>query len=244
MQNSRAFLAIACMTVFSSHANAMSVSPTQIEMLSAGKAGQSRITVVNTSAQPLPVEAVITRAAIDENGSAKTTVAGDEFLVLPPQAIIAPGAAQVFRVQWLGEPLLAASESFYLHFHQIPLKLKTATLGLVQIVFSLGVMINVAPPQGQGALTVVGTGVSVDKAGNRHPTVTVENASNVHALLPQSTIQISGGGWSETLTPGMLSQTVGIGIVQPGKRRKFILPGNIPPGVASVQASVDYRPKR
>jgi hypothetical protein len=32
--------------------------------------------------------------------------------------------------------------------------------------------------------------------------------------------------------------------VQPGKRRKFTLPVDLPAGVTSVQASVDFRPKR
>jgi hypothetical protein len=32
--------------------------------------------------------------------------------------------------------------------------------------------------------------------------------------------------------------------VEPGKRRKFTLPVELPPGVTSVQASIDFRPKR
>jgi hypothetical protein len=32
--------------------------------------------------------------------------------------------------------------------------------------------------------------------------------------------------------------------VQPGKRRRFTLPIELPPSVRSVQADIDYRPKQ
>ena len=109
---------------------------------------------------------------------------------------------------------------------------------------SLGVMVNVAPPTGEPSLKVVTTGVTTDKSGRRHPTVTLQNPGKVHALLPQATVRLSGAGWSETLTPARLSETLGSGLVQPGKRRKFVLPVDLPAGVGSVQASLELGPRR
>lgn len=217
---------------------AMSMSPTQVEMTSIGKASQARIVVVNNSAQPLPVEAVIKAANLDAAGLAQTSEASDDFLVMPLQALIPPGGSQVFRVQWLGEPMLAASQSYMLFMNQIPVKFAKSDSRL-QVVFSMAAMINVAPPQGEPALRVVEAGVAVDVAGKRRPKLTVENTSNVHALLPRSTIRLAGGAWSETLTPGLLGQSIGIGLVQPGRKRTFILPGEVPPGVSRLQ--VDFQ---
>ena len=147
-------------------------------------------------------------------------------------------------MQWVGEPLLAASESYMMSVNQIPVKLP-AGKSAVQIVMSFGVVINVAPPQGLPALKLVGTGVETDKkTGKRHPTITVENPTKIHALLPQSTIGVSGGGWSYTFAQTELREKVGIGLVQPGKKRKFILPVDLPANVSSVQASLDFKPKR
>ena len=73
---------------------------------------------------------------------------------------------------------------------------------------------------------------------------TVLNQSNVHGLLPQGTVRLAGGDWSETLPPGLLSESLGSGLVQPGKRRRFVLPVDVPQGVASVRASFEMSPRR
>jgi P pilus assembly chaperone PapD len=224
-------------------AAAMSVTPIHVEMTSAGQGGRAQVTVTNDSAEPLPVEGVIQKMTLTEDGTQQLQPAGEDFLVFPPQALIPPGASQVFRVQWVGEPMINASESFLLSMNQIPVKLP-AGKSAVQVVMSFGVVINVAPPQGTPALNLVGTGVAKDKQGKRHPTITVENPTNIHALLPQSTIQLSGGSWSYSMQPLELSEKVGIGLVQPGSKRRFILPVDLPPEVSSVQASLDFKPKR
>lgn len=227
---------------FAPVARAMTVTPTQIEMTSIGRTSRSAITVVNGGADALAVELVVKKATLDESGVPKTTSADDEFLIMPPQALIAPGATQNFRIQWLGEPMLAKSETFLVYVNQIPIKMPKRVKG-VQVVFGMGVMVNVAPPRGTPALTVLSSGVVMDTHGRRHPTLTVFNPTNVHALFPQSTIRISSGDWSETLSSGELTQSIGIGVVQPGHRRRFVLPVILPPGVTSVQSSIEFRPK-
>lgn len=228
---------------FSAPADAMSVTPIQVEMLSTG--GQrAQVTVNNDAQEPLPVEIVIEKLALDENGGRKLAKSGEDFVVFPPQAIIAPGSSQVFRLQWVGEPQIAESQSFMISVNQVPVKLPKGQ-SAVQVVMSFGVVVNVAPPQGSPSLKIVGTGVETDKkTGKRHPTITVENPTKVHALLPQGTISLSGGGWSKSMGPTELSEKVGIGLVQPGRKRKFILPVDLPADVSSVQASLDFKPKR
>jgi fimbrial chaperone protein len=221
---------------------AMTVTPTHVEMLSVGNGSHARITVVNTGDIPLPVEAIIRRATLDDRGVPTTTEAGEDFLIMPPQALIPPGATQNFRIQWLGEPLLETSQSFLLYMTQIPLK-PPAGGSVMQLVASIGVMINVAPPQGTPRLQVVDTSVVADSRG-RHPMITVKNPSHMHALLPQATIRLSGQDWSQSLPPGALSETIGIGLVQPGLQRKFVLPVDLPPHVTSLDASVEFKPKQ
>ena len=239
-----AFLAAALALPGVDHAAAMSVTPIQVEMTSTGGAGRSQVTVSNDSSEPLPIEVAIEKLQVDENGGRKLTKAGDDFLVFPPQAMIAPGSSQVFRLQWVGEPAIAASESYLMSVNQVPVKLP-AGKSAVQIVMSFGVVINVAPPQGAPSLNLVSTGVEADKkTGKRYPTITVENPSNVHALLPQSTIALSGDGWSHTMSATEISEKVGVVLVQPGAKRRFVLPVELPPEVKTVQASLDFKPKR
>jgi P pilus assembly chaperone PapD len=217
---------------------AMTVSPMQVEMISIGTRSHARVSVVNNSKYPMPVEAVIAKLTLDETGKQKSTKAGDDFLIMPPQAMIQPGATQNFRIQWLGDPALARSESFMLYVNQIPVKQPQGKSGL-QFVMSMGVMINVAPATGAPQLKVVSTGVTTGKDGKRYPSITVENPSNTHALLPRATVHLASGNWSSTLKPNDIADRLGIGLVQPGRRRKFTLPVELPSTVARIDASVE-----
>ena len=224
-------------------ASAMTVTPTHVELTSAGSRSRTLITVVNPTTRPLPIEATILRATLDEAGLPQTSKSGEDFLVMPPQALIPPGATQNFRIQWLGDPLIETSQSFMLYMTQIPVKQPQTATG-VQVVMSIGVMINVAPPRGLPSLQVMETGIATDKQGRRHPTLTVFNPSKVHALLPQSTITLTNGNWSQSLNSATLTERIGIGLVQPGHRRKFVLPVDLPPLAGSVQARIDFKPTR
>jgi fimbrial chaperone protein len=224
-------------------ARAMSVSPTHIELKSTGSESRAQVVVRNDSAEPLPVEATLQKLVVDAKGKSNATVESNDFLVFPPQTLIPPGGSQVFRITWVGEPLIDRSQSYQLTLSQIPVRLKQ-TANRVQVVMAFGVVINVAPPRGQAQLDLVGTSITTNAKGVRNPVITVRNPSRVHALLPQSTIRLAGDGWSQTLTSAILDQQVGIGLVQPGKERSFVLPVTVPSGVRQVRASLDFKPGR
>jgi hypothetical protein len=114
----------------------------------------------------------------------------------------------------------------------------------VQLVVSFGVVINVAAAQALPALKLVATDIVSGKSGKRYPSITVENPSKTHALLREATIRLAAGSRLYAFAEGELSQKVGIGLVQPGKRRKFVLPVDLPADAMSVQASLDFKPKR
>ena len=221
---------------------AMSVSPTQIELKSAGSKSRSSVVVRNTSAVALPVEAVMKELVIDRNGKSQGDRVSNDFLIFPPQTLIPPGASQVFRLTWVGEPVLPKSQSFLLTLQQIPVKLARAP-NQVQVVMAFGVVINVAPPRGQPQLKLVESGVTRNNRGEINPVITVYNPSPVHALLPDATIRLSGRGWAKTLTSSFLDQKVGIGLVQPGARRRFVLPVPVPPQAGKLSAEIVFKPK-
>lgn len=199
-------------------AEAMTVTPVHVEMKSAGSASRNQITVTNPGKTPLAVESSLEKMLLDENGDRKMSKAGDDFLVFPPQAMIPPGGTQVFRLQWVGEPTLAKSQSYLFSLSQVPVKLP-AGQSKVQVVMSFGVVVNVAAVQGVPSLKVVGTSLTTDKQGKRRAVVTVENSSTTHALLPQGKLSVAGNGWSHALTQTEIREKLGIGLVQPGSRR-------------------------
>jgi fimbrial chaperone protein len=240
---SLAILAVLAAVNGSASSIAMTVTPTQIEMRSSGKDSRGVITVVNTSDRQLAVELVSKKADYDEAGTPSTAEADDEFLVMPPQALSAPGATQNFRIQWLGEPLLARSESFLIFVNEIPLK-PSGGNRQVQLVYSIGVMVNVAPPRGQPSLGVVDTSIATDGSGSRHPAVTVYNPGAVHALFSEANVYLSGQGWSYTFSKGAVAQFVGSGLVLPGHRRRFVLPIAVPSSVSRLKCDLTLETKR
>ncbi len=148
----------------------------------------------------------------------------------------------MFRLQWVGDPALAKSQSYMFTASQVPVKFPKGT-SKVQVVMSFGVVIDVAAAGVTPSLTVVSSKLAKDMKGNQRAIVTVENPTNTHALLPDGSISLSGEGWSKTIDSTTLRDTIGIGLVQPGMRRRFVLPGAVPASVTNLQVSLNYHPK-
>jgi P pilus assembly chaperone PapD len=228
-------------TLITFEAAAMSVEPMLLDMSSIGKASRDSFKVTNNASKPLPVEIGISRLELGLNGEQKKQPADDEFIIYPAQAMIPPGGSQVFRVQWAGDPGIAKSQAYWFNVSQVPVKLPKETSG-IQIVMSFGVTVNVAPPNGKSDLQVLSAAPVKDKDGKRFAALTVKNPGNKHAYLKQSSIHLSGGNWSADLAAGEIEQKMGLGIVQPGKERRFILPVEVPAAVSAIQATVKLKP--
>jgi P pilus assembly chaperone PapD len=239
---SRLALAALMALVLAAPAHAINVQPLVLDLVSAGANARSSIQVVNDSAAPLPVELVINRLEIGETGKLSETAAGDEFLVFPPQAIVPPGATQSFRVQWVGEPGIKRSQSYMFSVNQLPVKQKGAESG-VQVVFNFGVIVNVAPVGAQSALMLTKTEVATE-AGRRGAALTVENPGAMHAYFADSGVVLEGAGWRKAVSSSELKQIIGFGVVQPGKKRRFLVPvADMPASVSQVTARLSYTPK-
>lgn len=232
--------AVSAAISFASAARAMSVSPMVLEMSTIGQGARQSFKVTNPTAKPLPVEIGVLSLELGPNGEQATKKAGEDFLIYPPQAMIPPGGSQVFRVQWIGQPDLAKGRTYRFDVGQLPVHLPQGANG-IQIVMSFGVTVNVAPPEGKSGIVVLGAAPVAGKDGKRLAALTVRNPGNRNAYLKQSEIVLSGGGWSARMTPAEIEQRVGLGIVQPGKQRRFVLPVEVPGSVTRLEAKVEPR---
>src|SRR3546814_11195409 len=95
---------------------------------------------------------------IDDDGKMIETPADDQFLIFPPQGVRPWGGRQVVRLQWVGNPDLAASEAFYVSVEQLPVALEpgeTETVAAqVQILYNMRALVVVAPPGAKPDVTV------------------------------------------------------------------------------------------
>ena len=220
---------------------ALNVQPLVLDMVAVGAHARGVIQVVNDSAAPLPVEVAIKKLDIAFDGKTSDSAAGNEFLVFPPQAVVPPGATQSFRIQWVGEPNIQKSQTYMFSVNQLPVKRKAGESG-VQVAFSFGVIVSVAPPGAQSAMTLLGAEAATE-GGKRGAAITVENSSSMYSYFTDAGVVLESGGWRKVLSSAELRQTMGYGVVLPGKKRRFFLPADVPAGAGKITAVLDYKPR-
>jgi fimbrial chaperone protein len=216
---------------------AIGVTPLVVELRSGGEARSAQIVVNNDSAQDTPVELSINRVEMDESGEQHLTPASADFIIFPPMRLVPPHGKQVFKIQWAGAPL-SKSQCYSFFVQQPHVKMPDAQSG-VQIEFQFQVLVYVAPPSGTRTLDLRSSSVSMVE-GKRYASIVIANAGNVHAFLGDATLILRTGSWSKTFLPGDIQKLIGLGTVQPGKSRRFVIPAELPAGADSIAADVSY----
>ena len=216
-------------------AQAMTMTPMQMELVPIGNRSHVQFQVTNNSAAPLPIEITYDYLSYTENGHRVLAKARDELVVFPITAMIPPGGTQTFRVQWVGSPDITTSQSFLVTARQLPVRMKNDGRSKVQMVSAFGAILNVAPIAGSADLKLLSSAPATTKQGTPALSILVENPTNVHALISNAVLRLG----SLTLNQETLRSTVGIGVVEPGKRRRFLVPL---PSTAPGRAALEYRP--
>lgn len=224
-------------------ASAMTVEPIILDVSSIGKNASTSFKVSNPGASPLPVEITVSEMDIGPDGKTVTKPADDAFIIYPPLADIKPGSAQTFRVQWIGDPEIVTSHNYRVSVSQVPVKRKDKASG-IQLVLSFGVVVSVSPPESISNIVVSKAMPVTDKDGRRAIALSVKNPGNKYAVMKNAAISLSGGNWSASLSAVEVEKKVGLGIVQPGKERRFLIPVDMPQDVSDITASIDYQPDK
>lgn len=234
-------------------AEAMRIAPMVAEMSTSGAGSTARIEVGNVGSRAMPFETAITRVEMDSEGRITETPGDDDFLVFPPQGLVAVNGQQVVRVQWVGPPL-DQTRAYYLAVKQLPVAVDPTAIPDTQSSVAVNVLytmktlllvspkdvkadvqvtsatpVEVTPPQPDidPSLSVTDLPVPVSVPGVK---VEVTNAGGRHAMMSGATWNIAGTTatgepFSRRLTGTEVSQMVGVGYVPAGGgRRVFDLP--------------------
>lgn len=207
------------------------VSPMVVDVKPIGRASTARVTVTNPEQTPFPVEVRMFRGDISEEGQLSLTPADDQFLVFPAQAVIAPNAQQVFRLQYVGDPSLGESQIYYMSVKQIPVALKPGT-PQVQIITDFNVLVNVVPDDTHADPVIEqihpatqdnssGVAFRVVNHGNRY-----FSAGNAQWTLTATAAD--GSPVSLKFADGSMGKVLGVGVVGPSKARTFFIPTDKP----------------
>ena len=225
----------------SAPAEAARVSPMIVEIRPMGRGSVARVELTNPSQAEFPVEVQMFRGVISEAGELALTPADDQFLVFPPQRVVPARSQQVFRVQYIGESNLAASEMYYMQIRQIPVQIAPGQTQ-VQVVVNFNVLVNVVPdgaspgpfvesvrPAVRGEMT--GVEVRLTNRGTRYFT------AGTAPWRVSGTAQ-DGTALDLSLSAEEMGRLIGVGVVAPGRARIFFIPTEKPLVEGTIQANM------
>ncbi|GAB5352542.1 hypothetical protein TMRH483_01130 [Qipengyuania sp. 483] len=221
---------------------AAKISPMIVELKPAGQNSIARVEMTNDSLRDIPFEAIVMRGVITEDGELQMTPAEDQFLVFPAQAIVEGNSQQVFRVQYVGEPELPQSEIYYLALRQVPVEFE-GEASQVQIVVNYNVLINVVP-DGTAPLPAVAEVSPATQDEKNGLKLLVRNDGNRYFMAGLSDwvvtgVTSDGAPYEGKFKGGELTRHIGVGVVGPGRARRFFLPTDVKLNPGSVQVEIN-----
>ncbi len=123
---------------------AFQVEPMVQKLLVSGAQAQAEYRVENTSSEPLAVEAISLSRHVKQGTDEELMTADRDFIIMPPQATIAPGSFQLFRIRYLGTEVTDKTASYRIIFKQLPLKSNNEESG-VDLLFHFSTLVFVSP---------------------------------------------------------------------------------------------------
>lgn len=231
-------------------AEAMRVTPMVAELTTSGAGAVARIEVGNVGSEAMPFETTITRIDYDDEGNLIETPADEDFLVFPPQGLVAVGGRQVVRVQWIGDPNISNSHAYYLSVRQLPVATDPTVVpevggGIaVRVVYNMKALIVVAPPGASPDVEVASVTpmmvtppaplIDPELTGGQEPEappaqpgieVAVTNSGSRYALMSGATwvvdgMTATGEPFHREYAGAEISQIVGVGYLAPSGGRR------------------------
>ncbi|MBU0823028.1 MAG: fimbria/pilus periplasmic chaperone [Alphaproteobacteria bacterium] len=222
-------------------AEAARVSPMIVEVKPLGRGSVARVELSNPGQAEFPVEVQMFRGVITEAGELELTPADELFLLFPAQRVVPARSQQVFRVQYVGDPELAASEVYYMQIRQIPVDIAPGQ-SQVQLIVNFNVLVNVIPDgtSPEPFVESIRPAVRAEVPGIE---VRLSNRGTRYFTAGTRPWQVSGTAEDGTaldlrLPPEDMSKLIGVGVVAPGRARIFFIPTEKPLVEGTIQANL------
>lgn len=201
------------------------VNPLIVYLEPTSQGSSSVIQLTNVTDVELPFEVNVVRRTVVE-GAEVDVSADDDFVIFPPQMIIAPGETQTLRIQWLPDRQLTRSESYYVYVTQVPVEIAPGMSG-IRVNYRFGISAHVIPPGVSPNLHVVAIEPATGSSGEAGFEMTIVNRGTEFARLSEQSLSFANGpSWD----PKRFKEEVGTGFLLPGQEsRVFIAYDGTPP---------------
>ncbi|WP_234033032.1 fimbrial biogenesis chaperone [Erythrobacter rubeus] len=201
-------------------AQAQRVEPMRFELEPSGSGTQTTVLVTNTRSFPITIEAIPSTLTIDENGEETLTPAEDDFLIFPPQAVIAPGKSQSIRVRYIGDGVLDRSQAYRIGINQLPIDMRQESETGVSVTVNFATLVNVVPSGSRNDLSV--TEIVTAEDGNWR--LRISNDGNRYARLSDFDIRLTQGGQSAQIDNRETQRLFDKNLVLPGNQLYVTMP--------------------
>lgn len=190
-----------------------------------GRDAGTELRIVNTHVTPLAVEIEFVERTIDSIGVETQRVGADEVVAFPPQAFILPGATQVVRLRYAGEPGIETARNYTALVRQVPVSLDGQSG--ISIAVNYGVLVNVVPANARARVEVL----SVRRTEDGKAEIFLRNSGDNYASLARARYEFRNGRGETHAAEGReLVAAIGNTLLQARSERILTLP--LPEGFA------------
>lgn len=211
------------------------VSPMIYELAPSGQKATTLLRVQNDSDKPITIELVAEKRDFDTNGVEKRVPADDDFVLFPPQAVVAAGATQAVRVQYIGKPDIATSETYTVTIKQLPVALAADGATGVQFMFNFSTLANIVPARAEAAVTVS----EVRRTPEGALQLLLHNSGTKFASIAGAKVTLASASQSYLVPADEWRKALGSSWLLPGHDRLVTLPAALPAPKDAAKASVE-----
>ncbi|WP_306250641.1 fimbria/pilus periplasmic chaperone [Parvularcula sp. IMCC14364] len=173
------------------------------------------IRVRNTRPTDLPVEILVEKRLIAEDGTQTFVPADDDFIVFPPQALIAPQSTQSIRVQYIGEPSMAETIAYVMKVAEVPVVQEDATG--ITVAYNFGVALYIRADNPNATLTLS----SIEKTDDNKLDFAIRNSGNDYGTTVGKTVVVETAHGRKQID--LTGKGVGNPLIPPNSVRTFSL---------------------
>lgn len=200
----------------------MRVDPMIISLAPGGTQSSATVQITNVTDILLPVELTVMRRDL-QDGKESIVPADEDFVMFPPQFTLKAGETQTVRLQWVGDPTLGQSKSYYVYATQIPVPLKEGESGVV-VNYRFGISVHIEPRGARADLQVVKVQPGANAAGAKGFTLSVHNAGTRYARMSEYKFNLDSASGTTEFSRDQLKAVTGVGFLLPGESRDYFFP--------------------
>jgi fimbrial chaperone protein len=195
------FVLAACViALFPAPAAAYEFAPIVAQFSPTGSGAAKTFVVRNTHKEPIALQIEVYRRSADEAGTEIRELEYDDFIVTPPQMVLAPGQSQSIRVQWIGDSNPDTELAYRLVVEQLPIPYKgdgNTPDGVavdVKLGFRYEAALYVVPATGAPDARISHGEIVKSENGENLLRLTVENVGQRRAILQHPVVTVQTGG--------------------------------------------------